>query len=73
MKEENIQIILYNKTYLMNVSCTNNNELSKLYFNDNKNYLIIYSYKIYPCFKNCSNKIYENDIDCLNKGENEEN
>ena len=73
MEDENIQIILYNKTdlmkdsYIINVSCENNNEISKLYFNDNKNYLI------YPCFKNCSNKIYENDIDCLNKGKNEEN
>ena len=65
MEDENIQIILYNKTNLLNasdiinVSCNNNNELSKLYFNDNKNYLI------YPCFKKCSNRIYENDIDCL--------
>ena len=65
MEDENIQIILYNKTdlmndsYIINVSCENNNELSKIYYNDNKNYLI------YPCFKNCSNKKYENDIDCL--------
>ena len=82
MEDENIQIFLYNKTdlmnnsYIKNVSCENNDELSKLYFNDNKNYLI------YPCFKNCSNEKYENDTDCLNlkrelenkeenKGENE--
>jgi len=69
--DENIQILLYNKTNLMNdsfiinISCENNNELSKLYFNDNKNYLI------YPCFKKCSEKKYENDTDYLNKGDNE--
>ena len=71
--DENLQILLYNKTnfmnnsYIINNSCENNNKLSKLYFNDNKNYLI------YPCFKNCSDKKYENDTDCLNKIENEEN
>ena len=71
--EENIQILLYNKTNLMNdsfiinVSCENNNELSKLYFNDNKNYLL------YPCLKNCSDKQFQNDIDCLNKREKGEN
>ena len=49
MEDENIQIFLYNKTdlindsYIINISCENNNELSKLYFNNNKNYLI------YPC------------------------
>ena len=65
--DENIQILLYNKTnlmndsYIINVSCENNNELSKLYFNNNKNYLI------YPCFKKCSDKNYENDTDCLMK------
>ena len=73
IEDENIQIILYNRTNLMNDSyiisnsCENNNELSKLYFNDNKNYLI------YPCFKNCSDKKFENDTDCLNKREKEEN
>jgi len=73
MEDKNIQIFLYNKTdlmndsYIKNVSCENNDELSKLYYNDNKNYLI------YPCFKNCSNKIYEKDIDCLNKKRDEEN
>ena len=66
-----------NNSYIKNVSCENNDELSKLYFNDNKNYLI------YPCFKNCSNEKDENDTDCLNfkrelenkeenKGENDE-
>ena len=44
MEDENIQIFLYNKTnlmnesYIKNASCENNNELSKLYYNDNKNY-----------------------------------
>ena len=58
-------LLLYNKTNLMNDSyiinsfCENNNKLSKLYFNDNKNYLI------YQCFKNCSDKKFENDTDCL--------
>ena len=65
MEDENIQIILYNKTnlmndsYIINFSCENNNELSKLYFNDNKNYLI------YSRLKNCSDKKFENDTDCL--------
>jgi len=75
IEDENIQILLYNKTNLMNdsyivnsnTSCENNNKLSKLYFSDNKNYLI------YPCFKNCSDKKFENDTDCLNERENEEN
>ena len=72
MEDENIQILLYNKTDLMNdsyiidVSCVNNNELSKLYFNDNKNYLL------YPCLKDCSNIKLENDIDCLKKRIEEE-
>ena len=70
--DENLQILLYNKTnnltndsYIINISCENDNELSKLYFNDNKNYLI------FTCFKNCSDKKYEK-IDCLNKRENKE-
>ena len=69
----NIQILLYNKTnlmndsYIKNIACENNTELTKFYFNDNKSYLI------YPCFKNCSDKRFENDIDCLNERENEEN
>jgi hypothetical protein len=73
IEDENVQILLYNKTdlmndsYIINVSCENNDEFSKLYFNNNKNYLL------YPCFKNCSNKIYENDIDCLNQKGDEEN
>ena len=73
IEDENIQILLYNKTnlmndsYIINNSCENNNKLSKLYLNDDKNYLI------YPCFKNCSNKKFENDSDCLNKRENEDN
>ena len=42
----NVQILLYNKTgliydsYIIKVYCENNNELSKLCFNDNKNILI---------------------------------
>ena len=56
-----------NDSYIISNSCENNNKLSKLYFNDNNNYLI------YPCFKNCSDKKYENDTDCLNKREKEEN
>ena len=48
-----------NDSYIINNSCENNNKLSKLYFNDNNNYLI------YPCFKNCSDKKFENDTDCL--------
>ena len=73
IEDENIQILLYNRTnlmndsYIINNSCENNNKLSKLYFNDNKNYLI------YPCFKNCSDKKFENDTDCLNKKKKEEN
>ena len=72
IENENIQIFLYNKTNLMNNSyiinsfCENNNGLTKLYFNDKKNYLI------FSCFKNCSDKKYENDTDCLNEKENEE-
>ena len=52
IEDENIQIFLYNRTnlmndsYIINNSCENNNKLSKLYYNDNKNYLII----------NCLNK-----------------
>ena len=70
--DENIQILLYNKTNLMNNSfiknsyCENYQELSKLYFNNNKNYLI------FPCSKNCSDEKFENDTDCLNERENEE-
>ena len=62
IEDEKIQIFLYNKTnlmnesYIKNASCENNNELSKLYYNDNKNYLI------YPCFKNCSEKKYANEL-----------
>jgi len=56
-----------NDSYIINFSCENNSELSKLYFNDNKNYLI------YQCFKNCSDKKYENDTDCLNRKRDEEN
>ena len=73
MEDENIQILLYNKTnlmndsYIINVSCVNNNELSKFYFNDNKNY------SLYPCIKDCSNIKLENDIDCLKIRIEEEN
>jgi len=73
IEDENILILLYNRTnlmndsYIINNSCENNNKLSKLYFNDNNNYLI------YPCFKNCSDKKFENDTDCLIKREKEEN
>jgi len=68
MEDENIQIVLYNKTdlmnnfYIKNISCENNNELSKLYFNDNKNYLI------YPCL----NQKREGENEEENKGENGE-
>ena len=61
IEDEKIQILLYNKTnlmnvsYIINISCKNNNELSKLYFNDNKNYLI------YSCFEKCSKIKFEND------------
>ena len=69
--DENIQILLYNKTNLMNdsyiikVYCENYNELSKLYFNNNENYII------YSCSKNCSDEKFENDTDCLNEKEKE--
>ena len=72
IEDENIQILLYNKTdltndsYIINISCKNSNGLSKFYFNNDENYLI------YPCFKDCSDKKFENDTDCLNKKENEE-
>ena len=71
IEEENVQILLFNKTdltnnsYIINISCKNNNELSKFYFNNDENFLI------YPCFKNCSDKKFKNDIDCLNKKEKE--
>ena len=48
IEDQKIKILLYNKTNLMNdsniinISYKNNNEFSKIYFNDNKNYLIIY-------------------------------
>ena len=51
MEDENIQIVLYNKTDLMNdsfiinASCENNNELSKLYFNDKKKLFNISMFK----------------------------
>ena len=75
IKDENVQILFYNKTnlistkydpYLLNASCENINGLSRLYFNDDKNYYI------YSCFKNCSDKNYENDTYCLNIKRNEE-
>ena len=64
-----VQSLMYNKdnitptndTYMLYASCENINGLSKLYFNDNKNYLI------YSCFKDCSDKNYENDTYCINK------
>ena len=70
MEDKNIQIVLYNKTDLMNdffiinanVSCENNNKLSKLYFNHNKNYLI------YPCL----NQKRDGENEEENKKENEE-
>ena len=70
--DENIQILLYNKMNLMNDSfikniyCENYKELTKLYFNNNNNYLI------FPCSKNCSDEKFENDPDCINEKENEE-
>ena len=45
---------------MLYASCENINGISKLFFNDNKNYFI------YSCFKNCSDKNYENDTYCLN-------
>jgi hypothetical protein len=67
-----VQSLMYNKdnitptndTYMLYASCENINGLSKLYFNDNKNYLI------YSCFKNCSDKNFENDTYCINKRRN---
>ena len=64
-----VQSLMYNKdnitptndTYMLYASCENINGLSKLYFNGNKNYLI------YSCFKDCSDKNYENDTYCINK------
>ena len=55
-----VQTFMYNKdnltptndSYMLYASCENINGLSKLYFNDNQNYLI------YSCFKNCSDKNY---------------
>ena len=70
------QALIYNKddlaptndSYMLYASCENINGLSKLYFNNNKNYLI------YSCFKNCSDKNYENDTYCINqKGKEDEN
>ena len=75
IKDENVQILFYNKTnlistkydpYLLNASCENINGLSRLYFNDDKNYYI------YSCFKNCSDKNYENDTYCINEKEKKE-
>ena len=69
-----VQTLMFNKdnliptndTLMLYASCENINGLSKLYFNDNKNYLI------YSCFKNCSDKKYENDTYCINQKEKEE-
>jgi len=58
-------LIPTNDTYMLYASCENINGLSKLHFNDNKNYLI------YSCFKNCSDKNYENDTYCINQKEKE--
>ena len=66
IEDNNIEIVLINTTnfmndtYIINTTCINNNEISKLYYNDNNNYLI------YPCLKNCSDKILDFDIDCIN-------
>ena len=43
----------------MQASCEKINGLSKKYFNDNKNYYL------YSCFKNCSDKNFENDTYCI--------
>jgi hypothetical protein len=53
-----------NDTKLIYASCENINGLSKLYFNNNNNYLI------YSCFKDCSDKNFENDTYCINKRRN---
>ena len=63
------QLLLFNKDnltttndyYLLSTSCENINGFPKLYFNDNKNYYI------YSCFKDCSDKKFENDTYCINK------
>ena len=75
IQDEFVQILLYNKSdlnstydfYILYASCENINGLSRLYFNHNKNYYI------HSCFKNCSDKNYENDAYCLNIKREEEN
>ena len=69
-----VQTLMFNKdnliptndTLMLYASCENINGLSKLFFNDNQNYLI------YSCFKNCSDKNYENDTYFINQKEKEE-
>ena len=75
IQDKFVQVLLYNKSdlnstydfHMLYASCENINGLSRLYFNDNKNYYI------HSCFKNCSDKNYENDIYCLNIKREEEN
>ena len=75
IQDKFVQVLLYNKSdlnstydfYMLYVSCENINGLSRLYFNDNKNYYI------HSCFKDCSDKNYENDTYCLNIKREEEN
>ena len=70
-----VQVLLYNKSdlnstydfYMLYASCENINGLSRLYYNANKNYYI------HSCFKDCSDKNYENDAYCLNIKREEEN
>ena len=74
IQDKFVQVLLYNKSdlnstydfYMLYASCENINGLSRLYYNDNKNYYI------HSCFKDCSDKNYENDIYCLNIKREEE-
>ena len=60
VNDENIRILFYDKTDLtltnnsfsINASCENKSGLSRVYFNDDKNYYI------YSCFNNYSNQSY---------------
>ena len=75
IQDKFVQVLLYNKSdlnstydfYMLYASCENINGLSRLYYNDNKNFYI------HSCFKDCSDKNYENDAYCLNIKREEEN
>jgi len=72
MQNEFVQALMFNKdnltptndSYMLYASCKNIKGLSKLYFNNKQNYYI------YSCFKNCSDKRFENDTYCINKRRN---